>query len=295
MYQIISLTKRNLKVFLKDKTAVFFSFLSIIILITLYFLFINSTFASSFEGFDINSKLKDFLITSQMMGGVLVLNTLTLSLGMLGTMVTDNYTKKTDSFLVTPVSRFKITLSYLLSTVLGTFALTLFMLLITLIYLVIVTGYIYSFLTIITIIGLLFLYTLISTTFMILLVTFIDSVNAFGAISGIFGTLVGFTSGIYMPLAILPAYIGKFSSVLPFTHMTILLKSVMLKKPFDLLVSNYNIPNDTMLEIKDGFGVLPIGILGNDLNMWFIFLFIGILTVGLFFLSLKRISKKRKN
>lgn len=58
--------------------------------------------------------------------------------------------------------------------------------------------------------GLLGLYTFISITFMIWITTFIKSVNAFGTVSGILGTVIEFTSEIYMPLSELPEVVKKF-------------------------------------------------------------------------------------
>ena len=44
MNDILVLTKRNIKIYLRDKAAVFFSFLSIIILLALYFLFLKNAY-----------------------------------------------------------------------------------------------------------------------------------------------------------------------------------------------------------------------------------------------------------
>lgn len=293
MFQLNSLIKRNIKIFIKDKASVFFSFLSVMILLLLYFLFINNLYKDSLLNLGIDKKLETFIVTAQMMGGVLVLNTVTLSLGMLGTMVNDNYNKKTESFLVTPVSRTKITLSYVISTVLVTYVLTLVMFVITLIYILIMTGYMYSIGTILIIIGLLFVFTIISTSFMVLMVTFINSVSAFGAVSGIFGTIIGFTSGIYMPLSNFPEFLVKIASLIPFTQMTILMKKIMLEKPLKLLVEKTQIPTEGLDQIKEAFGVKELGLFGNNVNMWIIFIFITILTTFFFILSMKRISKKR--
>ena len=76
MYDLISLIKRNTLTFLRDKAAVFFSFLSVIILLGLYFLFIGRQYTS---GLNMDDNLKTFLSASVMMGGVLVINTVSLA------------------------------------------------------------------------------------------------------------------------------------------------------------------------------------------------------------------------
>ncbi|MDY0277228.1 MAG: ABC transporter permease [Acholeplasma sp.] len=290
MFQVSSLVKRNVKIFLRDKTAVFFSFLSVIILMGLYFLFLNNTYTNGLPE-ELGSKKINFLALSQMMGGVLVVNTITLSLGMMGNIVNDFYFKKTESFLVTPVKRSKIFISYVISTLIITFTLSLFMWFLTIGYAYISTGYIYSFKVIINISLLLLLYTGVSTAIMLFIIGFIKSVNAFGTVSGIFGTLVGFVSGIYMPLAILPKGVSYFSSLVPFTHMTILMKQQILEKPLQLIENE--IPIEGLTEIKQMYGVNEIGVLGIDVNMFLIF--IGIIAVAstLFLITIKKLSKNK--
>ena len=61
MYSLISMTKRHILIFLRDKTAVFFSFLSVLILLTLYFLFIGRQFTSGSEMDLLDENLKTYL------------------------------------------------------------------------------------------------------------------------------------------------------------------------------------------------------------------------------------------
>ncbi|CCV63743.1 ABC-2 transporter permease protein [Alteracholeplasma palmae J233] len=292
MYNIFELTKRNIKIYLRDKTAVFFSFLSVIIMLLLYFLFLNNMYTQGFDAFDITDKQKTFLATSQMMAGILVINTLTLSLGIMGNMVSDLEHHKIDSFLVTPVKRYKIFLSYYLSAVIVTFVLTLIMWILTILYLLVSTGYIYDFSTILEITLLLLVYTFISSSIMVLLVSFIKSANAFGAVSGVLGTFVGFVSGIYMPLAILPKAVSYISSLIPFTHMTTLLKQKMLEKPFSLIIDKMN--PEAVSEMKNAYGVNDIGIFGLNISSSVLIICSIGLSVILFGLTIYRLSKKDK-
>ena len=292
MYKFNNLVKTNIKIFIKDKTAVFFSLLSVIIMLSLYFLFLNNTYLDSLKDTNISQNLKSFLVTSQMMGGVLVISTITLSLGMMGNIVNDSYFNKTTSFLVTPIKRYKITLSYFVSGVIVTFILTLLMWFLTIVYVYINTGFLYNTSTIFIVTLLLLLYTLISTSIMIFVITFIKSVNAFGAFSGIFGTLIGFTSGIYMPLAILPSFMVKISSVLPFTHMTIYLKQILLKEPLKLIEEQ--VSDEGIIELTKYFGTQEIGVFGLKIGLIYIFIFIIFITLITLILTMKRMSKKSK-
>lgn len=293
MYEVMNLTARSIKIFLRDKTAVFFSFLSIIILLALYFLFIGKSYGSGLEMLD--SKLVDFLVTSQMMGGVLVINTLTLALGVVGNFIGDMEQHRLDAFLVTPVKRYKIILSYYLSSIIVTLFFSLLMWLITVVYVYMNTGYFYGFDVIIKVSGLLVFYTFISTSVMIFIISFVKSVNAFGTLSGVLGTFVGFAAGIYMPLVQLGAVVQKVASLLPFTHMTILLKQVMLEYPYHL-VRDSNLgetnPSDIIDEIAKFYGTNEIGVLGIEINLFWIFILISALSILLLALTTKRIGKR---
>ena len=70
MYEFVSLVKRHMLKFLRDKTAVFFSFLSVIILLTLYFLFIGENYVSELRNLQedglISREFVDFMKISNM-------------------------------------------------------------------------------------------------------------------------------------------------------------------------------------------------------------------------------------
>ena len=100
MFEIVSLVKRNIKIYLRDPLAVFFSFLSTIILMMIYILFLGNVGGDELGALLTNNEMK-FLIYSQMMAGIIVLNTLTIPLGNLGSIVTDFEQNKMDAFMVT--------------------------------------------------------------------------------------------------------------------------------------------------------------------------------------------------
>src|SRR5690606_36247190 len=129
MSEFLSLVSRNIKVFLRDKTAVFFSFLSVIILLMIYVLFLGNLMRISELDLTITSAQSDFMVYSQMMPGLLVINTLTISLGNLGNIINDLEYKIIDGFLVTPVKRFKVVVAYYLSSLIITIVISAFLVL----------------------------------------------------------------------------------------------------------------------------------------------------------------------
>ncbi len=288
MYEMTALIKRHMLRFLRDKAAVFFSFLSVLILISLYILFIGKQYTQGLEYLD--KELRTALVVGVMMGGVLVINSMSLSLGMMGNIIEDLEHHALDAFLVTPAKRRYIILSYYLAAIIVTSILSIFMWILTVIYAG-VQGYWYPVDVMLLVPLILVLYTFISSSLMIYITTLLKSVNAFGTLSGILGTLIGFASGIYMPLVYLGETTTFVASINPFTHMAIWLKTILLKSPIDTLSHDINDPA-IMAEIKTNYGLDEIGVLGLDLPLGIIFIGIGMLAILFLYLAFKNMTKK---
>ena len=297
MYEFVALVKRHMLKFLRDKTAVFFSFLSVIILLALYFLFIGESYVSNLRELQedgiFTRGFVDFVKISNMMGGILVVNTISLSLGIMGNVITDLEQRALDAYLVTPVKRYKIIFSYYVSAIIVTIFFTLIMWGFTILYAGIVSGYWYTFEVIIKTSLLLLFFTFISSSLMIYLTTLLKSVNAFGTLSGILGTLIGFICGIYFPLANFSSGIQYVSSVFPFTHMTILLKNIMLDQSLTALQTT--VPVDAFERIKLYFGVNELGVFGQHVDMIWLMIGSAIIACVLLYLGYFNMSRKIKN
>jgi multidrug/hemolysin transport system permease protein len=283
--------------FVRDKTALFFSFLSVIILLLLYFAFIGENFVTQLRdpayASLIDPKLIDYIKISNMMGGILVINTISLSFGIMGNIVTDIEQRSLDAYLVTPVKRYKIVFSYYVSSIIVTAFFTIVMWLFTIIYVGLLSGYWFPLSVIFYTIGLLTFFTFISASLMIYLITLLKSVNAFGILSGVLGTVIGFTCGIYMPLVILTKPIQNIASLLPFTHMTILLKRALLEEPMNLLTASLG-SDDAVNQMRPYFGMNEIDVFGADVSMIWLMVASAIIASILLYLGYINMSKKIK-
>jgi multidrug/hemolysin transport system permease protein len=298
MYEFTALVKRHMLKFLRDKTAVFFSFLSVIILLVLYFMFIGENFVSQLRDPAyaqlIDPGLIDYIKISNMMGGILVINTISLSLGIMGNIINDLEQRSLDAYLVTPVKRYKIIFSYYVSAIIVTIFFTIIMWGFTIVYLGILSGYWFPINVILYTVLLLTFFTFISSSLMIYLVTLLKSVSAFGALSGVLGTIIGFTCGIYMPLVILSKPIQNIASAIPFTHMTILLKNVLLEEPMNLLTQSLG-TEQAVNEMKPFFGMNEIGLFGADVHMFWLMIGSSVIATLLLYLGYRNMSKKIKH
>ena len=115
---IFSLSLRNLKLFVRDKALVFFSFLSVIIILGLYVLFLGEIQISNIrESLGLNIPEIDALVYAWMLPGLIAVASMTLSLGNMGRLVDDAQEENLNDFLVSPLKRWQLILSYLLSSV----------------------------------------------------------------------------------------------------------------------------------------------------------------------------------
>lgn len=298
MYETFELTKRNIKVYLRDKAAVFFSFLSVIILLGLYILFLGNNFKPNQLVGILTDQELNFLVYSQLLPGIMIINAVSIPLGNLGNIINDFEYRKLDGFLVAPVKRGKVILSYYLSSFLITVVISIFMIIVAYVAIGLYTGIFFDIDVILLSILYVTLFAFVSTAIMIFVTSFIKSVNAFGAFSGVFGTVVGFISGIYMPLFILPSFIKGVASLVPFTHMTIMLKQVMMKQAFLMLDVKLQ-PLMTEAEYQsfltnyqEAVGYSSLDIFGLDVPFWLIAIGMGIISVVCLVLSTYRLSKR---
>ena len=115
MNTLYQLVRRNMKLYLRDKASVFFSFLSAIIIILMYALFIGRLQQNGLENEFGDVEGISFLVNTWIMAGVLTVTTVTVPLGILGNMVNDREKGKINDFYTAPIDRKILALSYLIS------------------------------------------------------------------------------------------------------------------------------------------------------------------------------------
>ncbi len=108
---MIAFAKRNIKIFFRDKSSVFFSLLGALIIIGLYALFLGDLVVKSIEGIDGATAI----ISSWIVAGILAVTSVTGTLGAFGTMINDKDKKIEKDFYVAPMNRRDIAGGYVLS------------------------------------------------------------------------------------------------------------------------------------------------------------------------------------
>ncbi|KMQ52819.1 ABC transporter, permease protein [Chitinispirillum alkaliphilum] len=288
MGAIWGLVVRNLKVYLRDRAAVFFSFLSMLIIIGLYALFLGKSQVNYVKQQVGDIEGIRFLVDSWIMAGLLAVNSVTIGLGALSTMVQDGEGRSLNDFLVAPIRRSHIVASYLIASWLIGIILNSAAFIIGQVYIVAGGGEILSFVPVMKVIGLLSLCVISSSTIIFFVATYMKTMNSYGALTAILGTVIGFVTGVYVPLSVMPPAVQKAASFVPATHGAAALRQVFMDRPVEIVFG------ESQPELISGFmdtmgANLYIG--GSPVGMTAM---IGVLLLsGLLFLSLSVIRLSR--
>ena len=218
---------RNLILFFKDKTAVVLAFLAEFIVVGLYILFMRDNLIDGFAGVTNVEALLD----AWMIAGVLGITPVTTTMGAYAIMVEDRARKIERDFMTSPMHKASLFAGYMLSAVIIGFCMSLLLL-------VLSDGYMYAWhdvqLLTVDIVDLLYVTgvnTLASASLVLFLVSFIKTSNALAACCTIMGALIGFLTGIYLPVGNLPEGVGTLVKCFPISHGVALFRS-LLTEPF---------------------------------------------------------------
>jgi multidrug/hemolysin transport system permease protein len=104
-----------------------------------------------------------------------------------------------------------------------------------------------------TVVGMLALAVVSSSSIMFLLASFLRSGSAFGTLSTLLGTLIGFITGVYVPLGVLPDAVQKFVVLVPFSHSAAMLRQVFCAPPLASVF--HGAPPDALLQYTRMYGI----------------------------------------
>ena len=247
---MISFVSRNLKVFFRDKTAVFFSLLAVLIVLGLYIFFLGDVWVDSFP----NIKGVKNLMNCWIIAGLIGVTSVTANMGAFGTMIEDKSKNKIKDFYVSPIKKSKIVGGYNISSFIVGSMMSVVTLIISQIYLVYSGVDVLNFKEL-TEVFLIILMTSLSNSAMILfIVSLFSSEKAFSTASTIVGTLIGFITGIYLPISMLPDSVQIIVKLFPTSHGISILRQIFMKKQMD--ISFADVPTNYINEFKESMGVV---------------------------------------
>lgn len=285
---MIAFAKRNLKVFFRDRAAVFFSLLAVFIIIGLYALFLGDVWIQSFEK---EMPGVRFLMDSWIVSGLLAISSITTTMGAFGIMVEDRTKKIMKDFIASPLKKSSLLAGYTLSSFTIGVIMSLITLVISEIYILANGGQLLSIATAFKVLFYILLVTLANTSIVLFLVSFFNSNNAFSVASTIIGTLIGFLTGVYLPIGQLPQAVQWIVKLFPVSHGASLFRQAMMQAPLEITFAGA--PETVIVQFKTFMGVTFH--FGDTLFTPFLNILALLATTILFFLlGLFNLSRKKR-
>lgn len=244
---MIAFAKRNLKLFFRDKSAVFFSLLSVFIIILLYVLFLGDVSSQNMPIPDARQ-----LMDCWIMAGLVAVTSVTATMGSFEVMVSDKAKRIVKDFSAAPIRRSGLAGGYILSSYAIGVILSVVALGFMQGYLLYGGGELLSAEAAVKALGLILLATFSNTSMLLFFVSFIGSANAFATASTIIGTMIGFLTGIYIPIGVLPAAIQVIVKLFPVSHVAVLFRQILMADRLQAIPGG----SEVLQEIKEELGVV---------------------------------------
>ncbi len=291
MSEILAMVKRNCLCYFRDKASVFFSLLGVLIVILLYLIFLKDMLVDSFmkEISDMISResVKEY-VDAWVMAGILAIVSVTTSAGSLQTMISDRVSGKDRDTMMTSMSPAKISAANILSTFLVGQIMSLIAFAIAIGYLS-VTGCGMSAVGIIETLLLTIPASLSGAIIVYTLTCRMRSEGAFSGFSTVLGVLIGFLTGIYMPLGTMAEGMRTIGSMMPATHIAALMRQTLSTDAFDKIMAGA--PPETYDEIWHMMGY-QIELFGMDFSPLMSMIYVLIVTAVFFGITVF-LTKKR--
>lgn len=300
MEQLSALTGRNLKQYFRDRGAVFFSLLSMVVVICLMLFFLGDmnvenmkSLLSSFPGRDTanDASYAELVVLTWTCAGILSINAVTVTLAVYSVMIKDRVSGKLNSFYTSPVSRAVIAGSYIAAAWVASLIVCTITLVVTEVYCVTKGLQVFSAITHVKLIGMIMVNSFAYASIMYLAALLARTEGAWSGIGTVVGTLVGFLGGIYIPIGTLADAVQMIMKCTPVIYGTAMFRSTMMQEVLDQAF--HGVPEEVVREYRDVMGIdltfFDRSITGRE--EWLILLVCGILflLIGVWVL---RFSKK---
>lgn len=255
MTELVYLTRRNLKIFFKDKGIFFFSLITPIILLVLYATFLANVFKDSFlsnipEGVVVSEGLINATVGGELISSIFAVSCITVSFCSNLLMVKDKVNGAIRDLSVTPVKPSVLALSYFLGSLAATLLVCYVALIACFIYLAVIGWYL-SFADVALIIVDIFLLVLFGTVLSSIINMPLKTDGQSTAVGTIVSAGYGFICGAYMPLSGFSQGLRDALGFLPGTYGTSVIRNACLAGAFREM-SAQGFPAEVIEGIKDG-------------------------------------------
>lgn len=228
MSAMMSLARRNVLCYFRDRASVVFSLMAVIIVVMLYLLFLRNMLVESY----LDMEGMPQLIDAWVLAGILGIVPVTTSAGSLQTMVEDRAGGRIRDILVTPMTSAQIAGGYIISTFIVGLVMSAITLAVCVAYLA-ATGCPLSASGVVMSAVLLIPSSLSGSIVVYAITSFLRSTGAFSGFFTVVSVLIGFLAGIYMPMGTMPAAMQTIGTLVPASHMAALFRDSLAGDALD--------------------------------------------------------------
>ncbi len=298
MSTALSLIKRNVKLFFKDKGMFFTALITPGILLVLYATFLGNVYRDSFTAglpttVHISDKILDGLVAGQLISSILSVSCVTVAFCSNFLMVQDRANGTIKDLRISPVSSNTLSFSYYLATLISTILICFIATVVCLIY-VAFTGWYMTVGDVFLLFLDVFLLVMFGTALSSVINFFLSTQGQISAVGTIISAGYGFICGAYMPISSFGDGLQKVVMFLPGTYGTSLVRNHSLNGVISEMGSQ-GVPAPVCEGIKDLLDC-NLSFFGNQLNVTTMYLILGLTTAILIvaYLLMNLLRKKDK-
>ena len=256
MTELMYLTRRNVKLFFKDKGMFFSSLITPIILLVLYVTFLYNVYRTSFtsslpEGFTLPDQVIDGFVGSLLFSSLLAVCTVTVSFCANLFIVADKITGARKDLTIAPVKSSTLALGYYFSTAISALIVCFTATGICFIYLA-KMGWYMSATDVIMVLLDIILLVMFGTALSSIICFPLTTQGQMSAVGTIVSAGYGFLCGAYMPISQFSETMQKVLSFLPGTYGTSLIRNHSMNGVYNEMLSQ-GMPNQVVEAIRDSF------------------------------------------
>lgn len=297
MTGLLSLIKRNNKMFFKDKGMFFTSLITPVILLVLYATFLAKVYKDIFsgllpQGVAFDEALINGTVGGQLISSLLAVSCITVAFCSNLLMVNDKISGARRDFTMTPIKSSTLALGYFASSAFVTLIICLSAFAAGLIYLSFMGWYL-SFTDVLLLVFDIILLVLFGTALSSLINCNLSTAGQASAVGTIVSSGYGFICGAYMPISNFPEALQKIISFLPGTYGTSLLRNHSLRGVYaEMSAQGY--PDAVIENIKNGIDC-NIYFFDNKVKPSYMFIILigSILVISIGYILLCRLRKKQ--
>lgn len=297
------LTRRNAKVFLNDKMAVFLSLLTQIIVLGLFLLFIKSSYVDTINSVlgELSGVVKkadiEALVNAWMIAGVVGTSVVTASMNALSVMVSDKENKVDFDYTASSVKSPVVLLSYFSGAVICSLITSFTLLTAGFVFLAVTGTFSLTAIDIVTMYGLVILGSLSATIILITVVGFFRKNSTFAAFSVMVSAGIGFVVGAYIPVSQFGDTTQTIVNLVPGSQIAGLMRNILVTPAVDNIDKALGgLDKGQFKEIASDLFAIRLNIFGSEIDTGFMLLY-SLIAIAVFIvlnIILFRFSSRRK-